>query len=81
MKWRDRFGLLFMFPCVTAQVPETFYKYKTEDVLELFFASLTAANVTVPFRAILSSRPGVKQHLGPYVPLPKLPRSALGEAA
>lgn len=46
-----------------------------------FFASLTAANVTIPFRAILSSRPGVKQHLGPYVPLPKLPRSALGEAA
>lgn len=28
-----------MFLCVTAQVPETFYKYKTEDVLALFFAS------------------------------------------
>jgi len=40
MKWRDRFGLLFMFPCVTAQVPETFYKYKTEDVLALFFLPL-----------------------------------------
>lgn len=58
-----------------------FINTKQRMCWRFFFASLTAANVTIPFRAILSSRPGVKQHLGPYVPLPKLPRSALGEAA